>query len=154
MHHRPNVWHSLCALLEDPGTQWYKVHYLCFAALCGAMYPRRMKGKMKHTVVTARGEGLRNEKSTQAGPAFPSHTHPSCVPIPFHLLAYLKVTCRRRWMCSLQPLKCPHEAKELFVSLEELQSPGWDRNRRLTLLSCFHHNRMTLCHSWEGTQLP
>lgn len=74
--------------------------------------------------------------------------------IPCHLWAYLKVTCRRRWMCGLQPLKCPHEAKELFVSLEELQSPGWDRNRRLTPLSCFHHNRMTLCHRWEGTQLP
>lgn len=86
----------------------------------------------------------------------PRHAHhnPSTPPIPCHLPAYLKVTCRKRWMCGLQPLKCPHEAKELFVSLEELQSPGWDRNRRLTPLSCFHHNRMTLCHCWEGTQLP
>lgn len=74
-------------------------------------------------------------------------------PIPRHLLAHLKVTCRRRWMCGLQPLKCPHEAKELFVSLEELQSLGWGRNRRVMLLSCFHHNWMTPCHRWEGTQL-
>ncbi len=99
-----------------------------------------MKRKMKRSVVTARGEGLRNEKSTRAGPVFPhthkythrnTHVHKSKQapsrpqpPIPCHLLAYLKVTCRRRWMCGLQPLKCPHEAKELFVSLEELQSPG------------------------------
>ena len=29
---------------------------------------------MKRSVVTARGEGLRNEKSTRAGPVLP-HTH-------------------------------------------------------------------------------
>lgn len=155
MHHQLNVLCSPCALLKHLGAQWYKVHYLCLCALCGCMYPRWMKKKMKCSVVTARGEGLRNEKSTQAGPAFP-HMHKHTLtqpPIPCHLLAYLKVTCRRRWMCGLQPLKCPHEAKELFVSLEELQSPGWDWNRRLTPLSCFHHNRTTLCHCWEGTQL-
>lgn len=73
--------------------------------------------------------------------------------VPHRLPAYLKVTRRRRRMCGLQPLKCPHEAKELFVSLEELQSPGWDRNGRLTPLSCFHHSRMTLCHRWGGTRL-
>lgn len=33
-----------------------------------------MKRKMKHCVVTARGEGLRNEKSTRAGPVLP-YTH-------------------------------------------------------------------------------
>lgn len=159
----------MCIVRASRG-QWYKVHYLCFPALCGCMYPGWMMRKMKHSVVTARGEGLRNEKSTRAGPVLPythtdaltqnTHMHKSeiaCSPppdIPCHLLAYLKVTCRSRWMWGLQPLKCPHEAKELFVSLEELQSPGCDWNRKLTLLSCFHHNRTNLCHRWKGTLLP
>lgn len=127
----------MCIVRVSRG-QWYKVHYLCFPALCGCMYPGWMKRKMKCSVVTARGEGLRNEKSTQAGPVLP-HTHShtethTCTkarqlppfmppPIPCHLLAYLKVTCRRGWMCGLQPLKCPHEAKELFVSFR-VTEPG------------------------------
>lgn len=165
-----SIVYPMCIVKASRG-QWYKVHYLCFPALCGCMYPGWMKRKTKRSVVTARGEGLRNEKSSRAGPVLPhtwkhthaqKHTHTHIPPpppnhhppIPCHLLAYLKVTCRRRWMCGLQPLKCPHEAKELFVSLEELQSPGWDWNGRLTPLSCFHHNRTTLCHRWEGTQLP
>lgn len=89
-----------------------------------------MTRKMKHFVVTVRGEGLRKVKSTQAGPVLPlclTHTHAyksKAPPVPCHLLAYLKVTCRKRWMCGLQTLKRPHEAKEPFVSEEELESPG------------------------------
>lgn len=164
MHHQLHELYSSRELLEHLGASWYKVHYLCFPALCGSMYPRWMNRKMKRSVVTARGEGPANEKSTRAAPVF-AHTHRHvhaqkqassplhASAVPRHLRAYLKVTCRRRWMCGLQPLKCPHEAKELFVSLEELQSLGWDRNGRLMLLSCFHHSGMTLCHRWGRTQL-
>lgn len=150
MHHQLIVLCSLCALLGCRGACCYKVHYLYLPALCGCMYPRWMKRKMKRSVVTARGEGLRNEKSTRAGPIFPYTHRNTHTRIHTHLLACLKVTCRRRWMCGLQPLKCPHEAKELFVSLEELQSPGWDWNRRLTPLSCFHHNRTMLLSPLRG----
>lgn len=47
-------------------------------------------------------------------------------------------------MCSLQPLKCPHEARELFVSLEDLQGPECERSGRVMPLSCFHHDGTSL----------
>lgn len=172
MHHGLQVLYILCALLKRLGASGIKCiiyAFLLFVAVCiqdewrgrrnALLWLPGVKGSgMKNLAGLAlfyltreNTHTHRNTHTHTPPPPPPNHHHP---PIPCHLLAYLKVTCRRRWMCGLQPLKCPHEAKELFVSLEELQSPGWDWNGRLTPLSCFHHNRTTLCHRWEGTQLP
>lgn len=60
------------------------------------------------------------------GPVLPhTHTHTcSQRQASSPRLARLKVTRGRRRMCGLQPLKCPREAKEPFVSSEELRRPG------------------------------
>lgn len=168
MHHQLNVLYNPCALLclGASGIKCIIYAFLLFVAVC---IQDEWWGRWNTLLWLPGLKGSGIKKSIRAGPVLP-YTHKDALTqnthmykseiarspppdIPCHLLAYLKVTCRSRWMWGLQPLKCPHEAKELFVSLEELQSLGCDWNRRLTLLGCFHHNRTNLCHRWKGTLL-
>lgn len=112
------------------------MHYLYVSALCGSTYPRWMKRKMKRCVVNAKGERL-NEKSPHAAFCVPSLKYLSSLDATFPQ-AYLKVTCRRRWMCGLKPLKKKQTLRQRsYLALEELQRLDGCRNRRLKVAELF-----------------
>lgn len=133
-----NVLCSPCALLECLGASGIKCIIYAFLLFVAVCIQDEWRGRWNALLwlPEVKGSGMKN--LLRLALFYLTHTHtqkhtraqkqdsslPSCPPpIPCHLLAYLKVTCRRGWMCGLQPLKCPHEAKELFVSFR-VTEPG------------------------------